>query len=93
MCYESLRDGDAHRRSVGDHLRAESVWALKSGLAAALVVAFVLATRGVDPVLIGGLTAAAVALGVALHQVVLVVGVTFVRVRAASGRRAATVGD
>jgi Mg/Co/Ni transporter MgtE len=81
MCYESLLNGDATEKPVFSLLRGELASALKNGLVAALAVAVVLfwAGGGVVPTALRAV--AALALGVALHQAVLLVGIVAVRTR------------
>jgi len=81
MCYESLLNGEATERSLRALLRAERRAALRNGLAAAVLVAAVLLVEGAAAWLVVALAVAAVALGAALHQVVLVAGATAVRLR------------
>lgn len=81
MCYESLVDGEAAERPLATLLRAELRDAVKNGLAAAVLVVGVLAARGADPAVTTLSAAGALALGVVLHQALLVVATGAVRVR------------
>lgn len=88
MCYESLVDGDATENSIGELLRGEATEALLNGVVAGAVVALVLASRGFGAGPVVALGTAAVLLGAALHQVVLLAGVAVLRARAAASAAA-----
>jgi hypothetical protein len=82
MCYESLVDGEVTEQSLGSSLRAEFRDALKNGVVAAVIVAAVLTTRGVDPVITAVAATGALVLGAVVHQLLLVVATVALRVRA-----------
>ena len=79
MCYEALLDGRAREQTLSRLFRGELFAATKNGLVAAVVVALVVGYRGLDLPLMVGATLGAFALGVLLHQLLLVAGVATVR--------------
>jgi len=81
MCFEALVDGDAAEKPLSDLVREEMSSAAKDGAVAALVVLALLVAGGTPPALIAGAVVGTAALGVAVHQVVLVAGVAVVRAR------------
>lgn len=85
MCYEALVDGDATADSVGSVVRAERRDAAVNGLEAAVLLVVVLLWQGVALSVVLAAALAAVALGYVLHQVVLLVGVALLRLRASRG--------
>lgn len=82
MCYEVLQDDRVTDRSIGTLLELEARDAVINGLEAAALVAIVLVWHGTPPWLVGVSAAAAIPLGAALHQVLLVVAAVVIRARA-----------
>jgi hypothetical protein len=80
MCYDSLLNGEATERSLGDLLRAELKEALGTGALGGLFVLAVLFVQGMaGPALMVGLALAAVPLGAALQLGVFTLGVAALR--------------
>jgi hypothetical protein len=76
MCFDSLIDGEYDEKPMRQLLTEELSSAYKDGTVAALVVGVVLVPSGTPLTLVAGASAGAFVLGVALHQAVLVAGVS-----------------
>ncbi|MBX0323072.1 hypothetical protein EGH21_08540 [Halomicroarcula sp. F13] len=82
MCYDRLvNDDDVAETSAVDLLRTETVCALRNGAMAGVVVLAVLLFEGAPAWLVIASVAGAVALGTALHQVLLLLGAGVLRAR------------
>jgi len=81
MCFDALVEGDVMERPVGDLLREETPDAIGNGTMAAVIVASVLFGLDAGATTIGPAAVAALALGAAVHQAVLLVGVGVLRAR------------
>lgn len=79
MCYESLLTGEATDRSLESLRREERTKALRNGLAAGVIVVGALLMDGASPGFTAAFAVAAITLGAALHQALLVVAVLSLR--------------
>jgi len=82
MCYDRLVDEDAATASVRDLLRSEWYCALRNGALAGVMVLAVLLFQGAPAWVVAVSVAGAVALGTAIHQLVLLAGAGVLRASA-----------